>query len=113
MYRHYFGGLLQGTTTSVELNQVHPVESGYAFADADQTVYAANGDVGVGIARRQPLAPGREQLETRRQSPLRVFPTTGIALALRACMAAVTEPTDRRSVICKEKPPDLLCDFGE
>ncbi len=45
MYSEYFGGMLKGTTTSISLTHVRPVEPDHAFADAEQTVYAANGDV--------------------------------------------------------------------
>jgi len=45
MYSGYFGGMLQGTTTSIILNQLRPIETNHAFADADQTVFAANGEV--------------------------------------------------------------------
>ncbi len=45
MYSEYFGGMLKGTTTSISLSQLRPVEPDHAFADAEQTIYAANGDV--------------------------------------------------------------------
>lgn len=45
MYSEYFGGMLKGTTTSISLTHVRPIEPGHAFADADQTIYAASGDV--------------------------------------------------------------------
>ncbi len=45
MYSEYFGGMLKGTTTSVSVSQLRPVEPGHGFADAEQTIYAANGDV--------------------------------------------------------------------
>ncbi len=45
MYSEYFGGMLKGTTTSISSTQLRPVEPDHAFADAEQTVYAANGEV--------------------------------------------------------------------
>jgi uncharacterized protein (TIGR02246 family) len=45
MYSEYFGGMLKGTTTSVSLTHVRPVGPDHAFADAEQTIYAASGDV--------------------------------------------------------------------
>ena len=45
MYSEYFGGMLQGTTTSIELSQLRAVEDSHAFADADQSVYSAGGEV--------------------------------------------------------------------
>jgi uncharacterized protein (TIGR02246 family) len=45
MYREYFGGMLKGTTTSISVTHVRPAGPDHAFADAEQTVYAANGDV--------------------------------------------------------------------
>lgn len=45
MYSEYFGGMLQGTTTSIELSRLRAVEDSHAFADADQTVYSAAGEV--------------------------------------------------------------------
>jgi uncharacterized protein (TIGR02246 family) len=45
MYSEYFGGMLKGTTTSISLTHVRPIGPDHAFADAEQTIYAANGDV--------------------------------------------------------------------
>jgi uncharacterized protein (TIGR02246 family) len=45
MYSEYFGGMLKGTTTSISLTHLRPIEPGHAFADAEQTIYAANGNV--------------------------------------------------------------------
>lgn len=45
MYTDYFGGMLQGTTTSIELSRVRAMGSEFAVADAEQTIFAANGDV--------------------------------------------------------------------
>jgi uncharacterized protein (TIGR02246 family) len=45
MYSEYFGGMLKGTTTSISLAHLRPIEPGHALADAEQTIYAPNGDV--------------------------------------------------------------------
>lgn len=45
MYTDYFGGMLQGTTTSVDVARVRAIGSDLAVADAEQTVFAASGDV--------------------------------------------------------------------
>jgi uncharacterized protein (TIGR02246 family) len=45
MYSEYFGGMLKGTTTSITLTHLRPVEPDHAFADAEQTIYAATGEV--------------------------------------------------------------------
>ena len=45
MYSEYFAGMLKGTTTSVRLTHLRPVEPGHALADSEQTVYAPNGEV--------------------------------------------------------------------
>ena len=45
MYSEYFGGMLKGTTTSISSTNLRPVGPDHAFADAEQTVYAANGEV--------------------------------------------------------------------
>jgi uncharacterized protein (TIGR02246 family) len=45
MYAEYFAGMLKGTTTSITLTQLRPIESDHAFADADQTICSANGEV--------------------------------------------------------------------
>jgi uncharacterized protein (TIGR02246 family) len=45
MYTEYFGGMLKGTTTSIDLTQLRRVEANHALADADQTIYGDNGDV--------------------------------------------------------------------
>ena len=45
MYSEYFAGMLKGTTTSISSTHLRPIETDHAFADAEQTVYAANGEV--------------------------------------------------------------------
>ena len=45
MYSDYFSGMLKGTTSSIDLGKVRPVGSDHVFADGEQTIYAANGDV--------------------------------------------------------------------
>ena len=45
MYSDYFGGMLKGTTTSISLTHLRPIEPDHALADAVQTIYAASGDV--------------------------------------------------------------------
>ena len=45
MYSEYFGGMLKGTTTTISLTHLRLIEPDHAFVDADQTIYAANGDV--------------------------------------------------------------------
>jgi uncharacterized protein (TIGR02246 family) len=45
MYTEYFGGMLKGTTTSIDLTQLRRVEANHALADADQAIYRDNGDV--------------------------------------------------------------------
>jgi uncharacterized protein (TIGR02246 family) len=45
MYSEYFGGMLKGTTTSISLTHLRPIGPGHALADAEQTIYAPNGDV--------------------------------------------------------------------
>jgi uncharacterized protein (TIGR02246 family) len=45
MYSEYYGGMLRGTSTSVDLASVRAVESSHAFADGEQTVHAPDGSV--------------------------------------------------------------------
>jgi uncharacterized protein (TIGR02246 family) len=45
MYAGYFAGMLGGTSTSFELKQVRAVGDDHVFADAAQTVYAADGSL--------------------------------------------------------------------
>jgi len=45
MYSEYFGGMLKGTTTSIGLTRLRPIGTDHAFADAEQTIYSADGDV--------------------------------------------------------------------
>jgi uncharacterized protein (TIGR02246 family) len=45
MYSEYFGGMLRGTSTTVNLTRVRSVEDNHAFADGEQTVHAADGNV--------------------------------------------------------------------
>lgn len=45
MYSEYFRGMLKGTTTSITLAQLRPIEANHVFADADQEIFAPGGDV--------------------------------------------------------------------
>jgi uncharacterized protein (TIGR02246 family) len=45
MYSEYFGGMLKGSTTSINMTHLRTVGPDHVFSDADQTIYAANGDV--------------------------------------------------------------------
>jgi uncharacterized protein (TIGR02246 family) len=45
MYSEYFKGMLGGTSTTIDLTGVRPIEQDHAFADGEQSVTAANGDV--------------------------------------------------------------------
>jgi uncharacterized protein (TIGR02246 family) len=45
MYNEYFAGMLQGTTTTIDLAQLRPLGDDYAFTDADQTIYGTDGNV--------------------------------------------------------------------
>ena len=45
MYTEYFGGMLHGSTTSITLTTLRAIEDDHAFADADQMIYSATGDV--------------------------------------------------------------------
>ena len=45
MYAEYFGGMLRGTSTSFKLESVRAVEADHAFADGEQTILGADGEV--------------------------------------------------------------------
>jgi uncharacterized protein (TIGR02246 family) len=45
MYNEYFAGMLQGSTTTIDLAQLRPLGDDYAFTDADQTIYGTDGNV--------------------------------------------------------------------
>ena len=45
MYSEYFEGMLQGTSTTFKLESVRAVEASHAFADGEQTISAASGEV--------------------------------------------------------------------
>ena len=45
MYTEFFGGMLKGTTTTVQLTNVRAIGPDHAFADAEQTITAPNGSV--------------------------------------------------------------------
>jgi uncharacterized protein (TIGR02246 family) len=45
MYAEYFGGMLQGTSTTVKLESVRTVEADHAFADGVQTIVGTDGQV--------------------------------------------------------------------
>lgn len=45
MYAEYFGGMLKGTSTSIALASVHPVEAQHAFVDSEQTIHGPDGQV--------------------------------------------------------------------
>ena len=44
MYSEYFGGMLAGTTTSIDLTHLRSIGDDHVFADADQNVYAPTGE---------------------------------------------------------------------
>src|SRR5262249_22316011 len=43
MYAEYFGGMLGGTTTTVDVGSVRPVGADHAFVDAEQTITGPDG----------------------------------------------------------------------
>jgi uncharacterized protein (TIGR02246 family) len=45
MYTDYFGGMLQGTTTTVKVESVRAVDAENLFVDAEQTILGPGGDV--------------------------------------------------------------------
>jgi uncharacterized protein (TIGR02246 family) len=45
MYSGYFAGMLRGTSTTINLATVRAVETNHAFADGEQTISAAGGEV--------------------------------------------------------------------
>lgn len=45
MYSEYFEGMLKGTSTTFKLESVRAVETTHAFADGEQTIAAASGEV--------------------------------------------------------------------
>ena len=45
MYSEYFGGMLRGTSTTITVASVRPVENHHAFVDAEQTVTGSDGSV--------------------------------------------------------------------
>ena len=45
MYSQYFGAILRGTSTTINLGSVRAAENNYALADAEQTIYGADGKV--------------------------------------------------------------------
>ncbi len=45
MYSEYFGGMLRATSTTFTLASVRAVETNHAFADGEQTISAAGGEV--------------------------------------------------------------------
>ena len=45
MYSDYLGGMLQGTSMTGSLASVRGIDANHAFADAEQTIYSAEGQV--------------------------------------------------------------------
>ena len=45
MYAEFFGGMLQGSSTTVTVTNVRAVEPNYAFADGEQTISGPDGSV--------------------------------------------------------------------
>lgn len=45
MYSEFFGGMLRGTSTTINLASVRAVEKDHAFADGEQTINAPDGNV--------------------------------------------------------------------
>ena len=44
MYSDYFAGVLSGTTTTITLTETRSLGADYAFTDADQMVFGADGE---------------------------------------------------------------------
>ncbi len=44
MYREYFGGMLEGTTTTIKLGAVRTVGPDLTFADGEQTIFGPAGN---------------------------------------------------------------------
>ena len=45
MYSEYFGGMLRGTSTTLDLANVRAVGNNHVFADGEQTISAGDGSV--------------------------------------------------------------------
>jgi|SRR5579872_1326055 len=45
MYSEYFGGMLKGTTTTINATHLREIDPDHVFSDADQTIYSASGEV--------------------------------------------------------------------
>ena len=45
MYSEYFAGMLQRTSTTLEVQTVRSAEPNHAFVDAEQTIFGSNGEV--------------------------------------------------------------------
>ena len=45
MYAEYFGGMLRGTSTTLDVGRVRPVGEDHAFVDAEQAITGPNGAV--------------------------------------------------------------------
>ena len=45
MYTEYFGGLLRGTTTTIDHVSVRAIEGHHAFVDGEQTISASSGEI--------------------------------------------------------------------
>jgi uncharacterized protein (TIGR02246 family) len=45
MYSRYFGTVLRGSSTTIELGNVRRVDDDHAFVDSTQTIYDPNGSV--------------------------------------------------------------------
>jgi uncharacterized protein (TIGR02246 family) len=45
MYAEYFGGMLRGSSTTINVTRVRAVGHTHAFADGEQTIHAADGTV--------------------------------------------------------------------
>jgi uncharacterized protein (TIGR02246 family) len=44
MYSEYFEGMLQGSSTTIDVGHVRLVEADHAFVDGEQTIHSADGD---------------------------------------------------------------------
>ena len=45
MYSEYFAGMLGGTSSTIRVESIRPVDHRYALADAEQIIRGGNGDV--------------------------------------------------------------------
>ena len=77
MYGEYFGGMLAGTSSSIEVESIRPVGESAAFVDARQTILGPDGNVVLVVHLTAVLAREGEEWRFTHSRPYTFSPVPG------------------------------------